>query len=65
MGKDKHHATLLWGATGEQEWTAGLTTGKILSSMYMQIAILFYKFIYFKSFTDAVYSCNNSTWFPW
>ncbi|ROT76803.1 putative DEP domain-containing protein 5 isoform X5 [Penaeus vannamei] len=27
MGKDKHHATLLWGATGEQEWTAGLTTG--------------------------------------
>ncbi|XP_027212029.2 GATOR complex protein Iml1 isoform X1 [Penaeus vannamei] len=26
MGKDKHHATLLWGATGEQEWTAGLTT---------------------------------------
>ncbi|XP_042884438.1 GATOR complex protein Iml1-like isoform X5 [Penaeus japonicus] len=27
IGKDKHHATLLWGATGEQEWTAGLTTG--------------------------------------
>ncbi|XP_068246692.1 GATOR complex protein Iml1 isoform X2 [Palaemon carinicauda] len=25
--KDKGHATLLWGATGEQEWTAALTTG--------------------------------------
>ncbi|KAK7069288.1 hypothetical protein SK128_012728 [Halocaridina rubra] len=28
--KDKSHATLLWGATGEQEWTAALTTGLVL-----------------------------------
>lgn len=27
-GKAKCPATLLWGATGEQEWTAALTTGK-------------------------------------
>ncbi|XP_050720659.1 GATOR complex protein Iml1-like [Eriocheir sinensis] len=26
-GKAKFPATLIWGATGEQEWTAGLTTG--------------------------------------
>lgn len=46
-GKAKCPATLLWGATGEQEWTAALTTGNKELGVLSVVRIIFFPCIYF------------------
>lgn len=55
--------TLLWGATGEQEWTPALTTGKVyVDDIYLYILSVFFElqhddnYILFTQFTEILCS---------
>jgi hypothetical protein len=52
--------TLLWGATGEQEWTPALVGHNVLSLIFNYIYHFKYFFIYFTDYWSRLEVFNNS-----